>query len=129
MKLAIIGSRTLTVRHLERFLPRGITEIVSGGAVGIDRCARAYAQEHDIPIKEFLPDYRLFGRGAPLKRNLEIIAYADEVLIFWNGHSRGTAFVINACRQAQKPFCIVTEEQLLEKDRQERPADAENPPR
>ncbi|MBR3631346.1 MAG: hypothetical protein IKN55_12860, partial [Oscillospiraceae bacterium] len=50
---------------------------------GIDSDARAYAQQHGIPIKEFLPDYKRYGRGAPLKRNLLIIEYADVVLAFW----------------------------------------------
>ena len=77
MKIAIIGSRGLHVNDLERYLPEGITEIVSGGARGIDSDARAYAKAHDIPLKEFLPDYERFGRSAPLKRNLEIIAYAQ----------------------------------------------------
>lgn len=32
MKVAVIGSRNLTVTNLEQFLPKEITEIVSGGA-------------------------------------------------------------------------------------------------
>lgn len=43
MKVAVIGSRGLTVCHLEKYLPEGTTEIVSGGAKGVDTCARAYA--------------------------------------------------------------------------------------
>ena len=36
MKLAIIGSRGLWVENLGDYLPSGVTEIVSGGAKGID---------------------------------------------------------------------------------------------
>ena len=43
MKLAIIGSRTLSIEHLEQYLPLNVTEIVSGGAPGIDRVAANYA--------------------------------------------------------------------------------------
>ena len=114
MKLAVVGSRTLTVEHLERFLPEGVTEIVSGGALGIDRCAAAYATAQGLQLTEFLPDYRRFGRGAPLKRNAEIVAYADAVLVFWDEHSRGTAFVIDACKKAQKPVYLVTADMLKE---------------
>ena len=39
MKVAIIGSRGLTVDDLNDYLPEGVTEIVSGGARGIDTCA------------------------------------------------------------------------------------------
>ena len=37
MKIAVIGSRTLTVRNLEKYIPKDTTEIISGGANGIDR--------------------------------------------------------------------------------------------
>ena len=106
MKIAIIGSRGLHVNDLERYLPEGITEIVSGGARGIDSDARAYAKAHGIPLKEFLPDYERFGRSAPLKRNLEIIAYADVVLAFWDGQSRGTKYVIDHCREQHVPVRV-----------------------
>ncbi|MBR2088756.1 MAG: hypothetical protein IJ906_16850 [Oscillospiraceae bacterium] len=106
MKIAIIGSRGLHVNDLERYLPEDVTEIVSGGARGIDSDARAYAQVHGIPLKEFLPDYERFGRSAPLKRNLEIIAYADVVLAFWDGQSRGTKYVIDHCRKQRVPVRV-----------------------
>ena len=93
MKIAVIGSRTLTVRNLEKYIPKDTTEIISGGANGIDRCA-----------KEFLPEYKIHGRYAPLKRNLEIIDNADFVLAFWDGKSRGTKFVIDNCRKINKPI-------------------------
>ena len=32
MRVAVIGSRGLTVPDLERYLPDGVSEIVSGGA-------------------------------------------------------------------------------------------------
>ena len=32
MKIAVIGSRTLTVRNLEKYIPKDTTEIISGGA-------------------------------------------------------------------------------------------------
>ena len=106
MKVAVIGSRGLTVKCLENYLPSETTEIVSGGAKGIDTCAREYAKEHGLKLTEFLPDYRRFGRGAPLKRNLEIVEYADIVLAFWDGSSRGTRFVIDRCHKIGKKIEI-----------------------
>lgn len=32
MKLAVIGSRNLNIVNLSKYLPQGVTEIVSGGA-------------------------------------------------------------------------------------------------
>lgn len=77
MKLAIIGSRGLWVEDLGAYLPPGVTELVSGGAKGIDTCAREYALSHGLKLTEFLPDYRLYGRAAPLVRNREIVAYPN----------------------------------------------------
>ena len=99
MKIAVIGSRNLVVTDLQRYLPAGVTEIVSGGARGIDACAREYALAHGLKLTEFLPDYKVYGRGAPLRRNLQIIDYADGVIAFWDGYSRGTKYVIEQCRK------------------------------
>lgn len=106
MKVAIIGSRGLAVEDFSPYLPDDVEEIVSGGALGIDRCARRYAQTHGIKLTEFLPDYELFGRSAPLKRNITIIEYSDLILAFWDGQSRGTQFVIDRCKKTGKPIKI-----------------------
>ena len=106
MKVAVIGSRNLTVANLEKYLPAGVTEIVSGGARGVDTSAREYARAHGLPCTEFLPEYGKYGRAAPLKRNLQIIEYADLVLAFWDGQSRGTKFVIEHCKAQGKPVRV-----------------------
>jgi hypothetical protein len=103
MKVAIIGSRGLVVNDLERYLPAEVTEIVSGGAKGIDTCARNYALSHGLKLKEFLPEDDKYGRGAPLRRNLQIIDYADVVFAFWDGVSHGTKYVIDNCKRVGKP--------------------------
>ena len=102
MKVAVVGSRNLTINNLGDYLPKDTTEIVSGGARGIDRCAREYAKSHNIKLTEFLPAYERYGRSAPLKRNLQIIRYADIVLAFWDGKSHGTRFVIENCKKEKQ---------------------------
>ena len=106
MRVAVIGSRGLQVDHLENYLPEGVTEIVSGGAKGIDTCAKNYALLHGLKLTEFLPEYSRYGRGAPLQRNITIIEYADMVLAFWDGKSRGTKFVIDNCKKRNIPVEI-----------------------
>lgn len=107
MKLAVIGSRSLTVTNLEDYLPQGVTEIVSGGARGIDACAREYSLTKGIKLTEFFSEYKKYGRCAPLKRNLQIIDYADEVLAFWDGQSRGTKYVIEQCENRNKKVTVI----------------------
>lgn len=106
MKVAVIGSRGLTVKNLEKYLPPETTEIISGGARGIDACAREYAVSHGIKLTEFLPEYEKYGKNAPLKRNITIIEAADIVLAFWDGKSHGTKFVIEKCREVGKTVRI-----------------------
>ena len=110
MKVAVIGSRNLTVSNLGTYLPEGTTEIVSGGAKGIDRYARDYAQAWGIKLTEFLPEYEKYRRSAPLKRNLQIIAYADVVIAFWDGVSRGTRYVIGQCFRDHKKLAVYVAE-------------------
>ena len=94
------------MEHLEKYLPETTTEIVSGGAKGIDTCARNYALAHGLKLTEFLPEYDKYGRGAPLRRNITIIEYADLVLAFWDGKSRGTKFVIDNCKKRNIPVVV-----------------------
>lgn len=106
MKIAIVGSRNLTVQNLEDYLPKCITEIVSGGAKGIDTCAKEYARAHNVKLIEFLPEYEKYGKSAPLKRNLDIIDCADLVIAFWDGKSNGTKHVIDVCKKKNKQMIL-----------------------
>lgn len=103
MKVAIISSRNLKIENIKKYLPPETTEIVSGGAKGADACAKAYAIKNNIRLTEFLPDYKKFGKSAPLIRNREIIYYCDFVLAFWDCKSRGTKFTVDfAEKQANR---------------------------
>lgn len=106
MKVAVIGSRGLRVNDLGKYLPDEVTEIISGGARGVDTSAREYAMEHGLKLTEYLPEYNKYGRGAPLKRNITIIENADLVLAFWDGSSRGTKYVIENCKKRNIPLKI-----------------------
>lgn len=106
MKVAVIGSRSITAYPLEDIIPADTTEIFSGGARGVDTLARQYALLHDIPFTEIRPDYVRYSKGAPLRRNMEIIARADMVIALWDGKSTGTAQVIAECRKTGKPLIV-----------------------
>ena len=108
MKLAIIGSRELYIDEPDKFITKCVTALVSGGARGIDTCARDYARENGLKMIEYFPDYKKYGRSAPLKRNILIIEEADQVLAFWDGKSRGTKFVIDKCKEMNKPIICYT---------------------
>ncbi len=106
MKVAVIGSRGIENLNIDEYIPKETAEIVSGGARGVDTSAREYALAHGLKLTEFLPEYDKYGRSAPLKRNTQIIEYADLVIAFWDGNSRGTKFVIDNCKKLGKE-CVV----------------------
>lgn len=106
MRVAVIGSRGLLVDNLGKYLPDDTTEIISGGARGVDASVREYALRHGMKLTEYLPEYSRYGRAAPLKRNITIIENADLVLAFWDGASRGTKFVIDNCEKRNIPIKI-----------------------
>ena len=105
MKIAVVGSRTITNVDLAPHLT-DCDEIVSGGARGVDSFAAAYAKSHNLKLTEFLPEYARYGRAAPIVRNRQIVDYADRILIFWDGHSKGTASVIAYAKKVGKPYDI-----------------------
>lgn len=112
MKLAIVGSRNLVVTGFTHYFPYNTTEIVSGGAKGVDAFAKEYALKNSLKYTEFLPEYEKYGRAAPLKRNDLIIDYADLVFIFWDGKSKGTEYVIKQCRKKKKNYSLFISENI-----------------
>ncbi len=106
MKIAVIGSRNVTVDNIGEYLTN-CDEIVSGGAVGVDTCAADYAKENGIMLTVFLPEYERYGRAAPIVRNKAIVDYADQILAFWDGRSKGTQSVIRYAEKTGKPCKII----------------------
>ena len=107
MKIAIIGSRSLSNIDLSNYIPEYATEIVSGGAKGIDTLAEEYSKQNNLKLTVFLPEYEKYSRCAPIKRNDKIIEYSDEVIAFWDGKSKGTDYIIKKCKKINKNITII----------------------
>ena len=107
MKIAIIGSRSITDADIGKYVSAG-DEIVSGGATGIDTLAAEYAKINGLKLTVFLPEYEKYGRAAPIVRNKQIVDYADKVIALWNGSSRGTLSVIKYAEKIGKLCEVVT---------------------
>lgn len=117
MKIIIAGSRNLFPRPQEitaameifNFKPYSNTplEIVSGLAKGVDMEGKYWAQDRDIPVKEFPANWNLYGTRAGILRNIEMGKYADALLAFWNGKSRGTKHMIKFMLDLDKPIKVV----------------------
>ncbi len=112
MKLAIIGSRSIRQASIENLIPAAlrstVTEIITGGARGVDTLAAEFARKNGYVLSEFPPDYIKFKNKAPLLRNAQIVEAADAVLAIHDGKSRGTLHTIALAQQAGKPVYLIT---------------------
>ena len=116
MRVAIIGSRSIEYDKLQKRayellcenIPANCTEIVSGGAMGVDRLAEIYARHNNLPTKIFLPGYDKYGKRAPIVRNDKIVEYSQYVLAFWDGSSHGTAYTVATCLKEGVPVKIIS---------------------
>lgn len=77
---------------------RAVT-LVSGMARGADALAVRFAREHNVKLYEFPADWNIHGKRAGFMRNEDMAKFADGLLAFWDGQSRGTQHMINTARR------------------------------
>ena len=107
MKLLIADSRGIEDFDLSEYIPNDVDTIISGGANGIDRLAEKFADTHRISKYIIRPKYNLYGKAAPLKRNEEMIKFADKILIIWDGKSKGTKYSIDFAKKLKKNLNVL----------------------
>lgn len=111
MKVIIAGSRGINNARLvlDAIEQSGftITEVVSGGAYGVDKLGEVYALGRGIPVKQFIPDWQGYaGSRAGMVRNAQMGEYADALIAVWDGYSRGTNHMISVMARLKKPFHV-----------------------
>jgi len=102
MKLIIAGSRSfddydLLRNVITRMYPNpymDIEQVVSGTARGADRVGEQFAERFGIELKRFPADWKRWGKSAGAIRNAEMAEYADALIAFWDGESKGTQHMI-----------------------------------
>jgi len=108
MYLLIVGSRSLVNIDLSLYVPENVELIISGGAKGIDSIAEQYADKNGISKLILRPQYRRYGKAAPLIRNDKMIEIADSILAIWDGKSAGTNHTIKKAKKLNKPVKVIT---------------------
>ena len=109
MKLLIAGSRSIKEFDLEKHIPDGVALIIAGGAEGIDMLAEIYADKKRLSKLILRPQYDVYGRGAPLRRNEKMVELCDVALIVWDGCSKGTWHTIRYAEKLGKKVILVTQ--------------------
>ena len=87
--------------------------IVSGGAAGVDSCAKQYALEKGHIYKEFPAQWDKYGNKAGYIRNSEMHAYIAKqksrgCVAFWDGVSKGTKHNFPLAEKHNTPIKIIT---------------------
>lgn len=83
-----------------------ISEVIHGGARGVDKYGGTWAKDRKITVKVFEPDWSK-GRGAGMERNTIMVEMCDIAIVFWDGHSKGTYDTIKKMMALKdKPFFL-----------------------
>lgn len=81
---------------------------VTGGAKGVDSMVKQLVEEHnDFPLVEILPDYKKYGRSAPIIRNQAIVDSCDVLIAFPNNDSKGTMNTVKTAQRKGIPTIII----------------------
>lgn len=117
VKVIVGGSRSFTDAKLlkekcDYYLSDAVAknydiEIVSGTAKGADRLGENYALEKGYHIAFFPANWKSFGKRAGYLRNEEMANYADALICFWDGESRGTMHMIDIAKRKGLPVRVV----------------------
>ena len=74
-------------------------EVVSGRAIGADMLGEMYAKDKKYPVKLFPADWNTHGKGAGFIRNGEMANYANMLIAFWDGESKGTKHMVETAQK------------------------------
>jgi hypothetical protein len=98
MKVIIAGPRYVTDLEIVKnaidasgFI---ITQVVSGGARGVDTLGEIWAQASGIKFVRFPADWERYGKSAGPIRNKQMAEYSSALIAIYDGKSRGTGDMI-----------------------------------
>src|SRR5690606_4428366 len=92
--------------QISKILPKENLIIVSGAARGGDRLGENWAKENGVEVKQFPAEWDKHGKSAGMIRNKQMAEYATELLLIWDGESKGSAHMK---KEAEKRGLKITE--------------------
>jgi YspA, cpYpsA-related SLOG family len=113
LKLIIAGSRHLSpsagfiwdsIKMLQVSRVGTITEVICGGAEGVDTEGAHWASHADVAVTYFRANWDLHGKAAGPIRNGEMAKYGDALLLIWDGESKGSANMKSQMKKYDKPI-------------------------
>ena len=115
MRLIIAGTRSISdcralyetlvwLRNAKYTYDTLVTGLCPSGPDQVPFMMASFAKPGDeTTIVEFLADWDSHGKAAGPIRNRQMAEYADELLLIWDGKSRGSASMRNEMLKLHKP--------------------------
>lgn len=116
MKLIVAGGRdfvntqvmiTVLMDLVEKGKIDHNPELVCGMARGADMLAYSLWANHNMKIHTFPADWKTHPRSAGYIRNADMGNFADVLVAFWDGKSKGTKHMIDYMRKLNKPVYVI----------------------
>lgn len=111
-KLIVAGNRTFTDWEFFTSVMNSINfsriQIVEGGAEGVDEMAKRYAVINNISFRTFDAEWKIYGKAAGPIRNKQMAEYADGLLAFWDGKSKGTQNMIETAKKLKLKVKVIS---------------------
>lgn len=104
IKVIIAGGRAfdnypLLKEKCDFYIGKHKAEIVCGMAKGADLLGMRYATDRHLTVHKFLADWNGLGKKAGYVRNEQMAKFADCLIAFWDGKSKGTKHMIDLARR------------------------------
>lgn len=110
----ICGSRSIKNLNISRYIrPESCAAIVHGASIGVDTIADSWAKSNNLETVIYKPNYKVYGKRAPLVRDEEMAEFCDVIICFWDGKSRGSKYT---CDYGRKIGCKVIVHLIQEYD-------------
>lgn len=111
MKIIVAGGRNFNNydvmdKVLSNYIGSSNDIIVSGDAAGADTLGARWGQFNHLVVKHFPADWDYYGHAAGYIRNIEMAEYADMLIAFWDGKSKGTAHMIKTAQRNGLPYYV-----------------------
>lgn len=115
-KLIVAGGRDFTdYDHMLRVMLAMVDHefadktlaIVSGMARGADALGVRLATDYKLPLYKFPANWNGLGKRAGFIRNAQMGDFADALLVFWDGQSKGTKNMVDYMHKLNKPVHII----------------------
>ena len=110
MKVIITGSKTIDnpvvlINAIQQSKFK-ITEVVSGSESGVDKLGELWAKKRNIKVKKYSPKWKRYGNSARFKRTVQMVNYADAVILLWDGVSTDVTHTVQYSRRCNMPVFI-----------------------